>query len=78
MICGPHMYYTVVVYLHIHEHAGTQAGPHFIRKPQIFDFYISVISAFAVYYCQKWTTNLLIPVIEKFSIYKPEESKELK
>ena len=72
------MYYTVVVYLHIHEYAGTQAGPNFTRKPQIADFWISVLSAFAVYYLQKWTTDWLIPIIGRVSEYKPLESKELK
>ena len=72
------MYYTVVVYLHIHEYAETQAGPNFTRKPQIADFWISVLSAFAVYYLQKWTTDWLIPIIGRVSEYKPLESKELK
>ena len=50
MFCGPYIYYTILVYNYIHEHADTQAGPEFTNRPQLIDLWIAATSAVCIYF----------------------------
>ena len=49
LICGPYIYYTGIVYQHIQEYKGVQAGPDFDKGPSPYDFWITFVSAIIVF-----------------------------
>ena len=67
MICGPYIYYTYIVYMHIQDHAMTQAGPNFDMQPSPLDFWITLVSAIAVFTTKQWSTKAMLPLIRKIS-----------
>ena len=62
-VIGPYMYYTAVVYQHIYDHVGTQAGPEFSNKPKVTDFWISIVSGLVLYWLKKVVTAALFPLV---------------
>ena len=78
LVIGPYLYYTRLVYLHIHSSAAvTQAGPEFGAKPYVYDFWIPVASGFLMYHSKKWITACLYRIVHAISIRLPTENDDM-
>ena len=55
----PYVLLTGMVYKHIYDYEAEQAGPDFTRKPYVGDFWISIVSAFVIYFIKKWVCQCL-------------------
>lgn len=72
------MYYTGVVYQHIHSKAAlTQAGPEFSKMPQMKDFWIPIVSGIILFWVKKGITTFLHPYVKRVAVKLENETDEL-
>ena len=61
-IIGPYIYFTGIIYMYIHDYAGTgEATESFTLQPNLRDLWISVLSAVIIYFSHSYMEKYLDP-----------------
>ncbi len=77
-ILGPYIYYSGIIYMHIHQYSASEAGSEFTKRPELSDLWISVLSALVIYFSHIFMERILASFLCSKAVHVDGEGVELR